>query len=342
MPETEKPANTNSAHTVAIAAVILTGITMVGVTIWVISMAFQHDGVGNFASIATLVLVGLAAFIGIMNMLSLTAHWMNIVDLKQPFGLPEGTVRAILTIAFIVLVGVLTSFMLSNGQRPPFSAKPLIVATSIPHNAAIVLEQKFAAEGVVAVVKDTLTSDEKLKAEKKIRDAKAAAKKAAGDNTPVDPNEKIEVPEPDTYTVSFFPRADYRQSDEVAKQILTILSTILAAMIGFYFGAKPGESAAPKTDALQPQKPDDKAALLAEYNTLKVKPPTIKAVTDKLAAADQAKRTQFQAEFDAIKTKLDAADKVLADPAATIDVVRTNLGIARTEFGHLAELDKKI
>ena len=51
--------------------------------------------------------------------------------------------------------------------------------------------------------------------------------------------------------------------DEIAKQILTILSTILAAMIGFYFGAKPGESAGPRPDqsAPQPQKPDDKAAL---------------------------------------------------------------------------------
>src|SRR5258707_7138537 len=110
MPEAEKENKpSNTTNIVAIGAVGITGIAMVVITIWVIGKAFNNDGVGNFASIATLILVGLAAFIGIMNMLSLTAHWINITDLKQPFGLPEGTVRATLPIHSIVLVGGVTS-----------------------------------------------------------------------------------------------------------------------------------------------------------------------------------------------------------------------------------------
>jgi hypothetical protein len=330
MAEAEKEnKRSNNTNAWAVGAVIATGVVMLAIIVWVIKMAFSNDGVGNFASIATLILVGLAAFIGIMNMLSLTAHWMNIVDLKQPFGLPEGTVRAILTIAFIVLVGVLTSFLLSNSQRPPFSKDALTVASGIPLSAATVLEQKFSAEGVVTVTKDVVPEAARTAAENAAKEAVAAGKPAP-------------PPVAETHTVKFYPRIDYRQNDEIAKQILTILSTILAAMIGFYFGAKPGESSAPRADAA-PQKPDDKAALLAEYNTLKAKPPTLTTVSSKIAAiADQARRALLQGELDAIKTKLDAADKALADPAATIDVVRTNLAIARTEFGHLTELDKKI
>jgi hypothetical protein len=306
-----KASNWNT--TLVFIAVIATGAALLVIIAGVIYMSFRNGGVGNFASIATLILVGLAAFIGIMNILSLTANWLQMVDPKQPFGLPEGTVRAILTMAFIVLVGVLTSYMLSNSQRPSFSEKPLIVARGVPHAAATVLEQRFTAEGVVAVIKD-----------------------------PVNPAVKDA---PETYTVSFYPRADYRQSDEVAKQVLTILSTILAAMIGFYFGAKPGESPAIKTNASQPQtpqNPDEKATLLAEYNTLKVRRPTLKAVTDKLAAADPTKRTLLQPDLDAIKEKLDAADKAIGSPAATIETVRTNVATAKVEFGKLADLDKNI
>jgi hypothetical protein len=328
MAEAEKESKAGSWDTTLVfVAVIATGAALLVIIAWVIYMSFRNGGVGNFASVATLILVGLAAFIGIMNILSLTANWLKMVDPKQPFGLPEGTVRAILTMAFIVLVGVLTSFMLSNSQRPSFSKDALTVATGIPLAAANVLEQKFSAEGVVVVIDEVPAAARK--------DAENAAKEAVAAGKPVPP------PIVETRTVRFYPRIDYRQSDEVAKQILTILSTILAAMIGFYFGAKPGESSA-RTDAPQPQKPDEKAALLAEYNTLKAKPPTLKTVTDKLALADQAKRTLLQPDLDAIKGKLDAADKALSDPTATIETVRTNVATAKAEFEKLADLDKKI
>jgi hypothetical protein len=45
-----------------------------------------------------------------------------------------------------------------------------------------------------------------------------------------------------SYDVRLYPRIDHRLSEDIAKQILTMLSTILTAMIGFYFGAKQGST----------------------------------------------------------------------------------------------------
>jgi uncharacterized protein YukE len=264
----------------------------------VLLMAFRHDGVGSFASVASLILVGLAAFIGIMNLLSFSAHWMKITDDKQPFGLPEGTVRAILTIAFIVLVGVLTSFLLSNTSRPAFD-KPLIIATGVSASAAALLEQKFMPDGVITIMKDSTAADA-------------------------------------TVTVGFLPRIDYRQSDEIAKQILTILSTILAAMIGFYFGAKPGESGSSA-------KTDDRATLLADFTAAKAKPPTATTVSGKIGGiAKQEDQAAFQKQLDDINAKVKAADDALANPAATIDAIRTSVTDAQAALGTLPALDKRV
>jgi hypothetical protein len=265
----------------------------------VLYMAFRHDGAGSFASVASLILVGLAAFIGIMNLLSFSAHWMKITDDKQPFGLPEGTVRAILTIAFIVLVGVLTSFLLSNTSRPAFSDKPIIIATGVSASAAALLEQKFMPDGVITIMKDSTAADA-------------------------------------TSTVSFLPRIDYRQSDEVAKQILTILSTILAAMIGFYFGAKPGESGSTA-------KTDDRATLLADFTAAKAKPPTATTVSGKIGGiAKQEDQAAFQKQLDDINAKVKAADDALANPAATIDAIRTSVTDAQAALGTLPALDRRV
>jgi membrane protein YdbS with pleckstrin-like domain len=289
----EKTDNTFTYFASGIAVIFL--LVIGGVLI----MAFRHDGAGSFASVASLILVGLAAFIGIMNLLSFSAHWMKITDDKQPFGLPEGTVRAILTIAFIVLVGVLTSFLLSNTNRPPFSDKSIIIATGVSASAAALLEQKFMPEGVITIMKDTTAENA-------------------------------------TSTVRFLPRIDYRQNDEIAKQILTILSTILAAMIGFYFGAKPGESGSTA-------KTDDRAALLADFTAAKAKPPTITTVSGKIGEiAKPEDRPAFQKRLEDISAKVKAADDALANPAATIETIRTSVTDAQAALGTLKDLDGEV
>lgn len=161
----------------------------------------MHDTTTHFAAVASLILVGLAGFIGMMNLLSVTASWLKISDARQPFGLPEGTVRAILTIAFIILVGVLSGYMITNGGGQQYSREN-----------AIELKEEFTD---------------------------AMAKEFIANNSATGIIVKKPIPsKPDAFTISIYPKIDTRLVEDITKQILTMLSTILAAMIGFYFASR--------------------------------------------------------------------------------------------------------
>src|SRR5262245_6832878 len=113
-------------NTVSSIMIIGTSLALGGLIAWAITQLWggtaASETTRNFMSLAIFILVGLGAFLALMNFLSLTAQWLGVADPRQPFGLPDGTVRAILTIAFIVLVGVLASFLLANsGDRKPFA-----------------------------------------------------------------------------------------------------------------------------------------------------------------------------------------------------------------------------
>jgi hypothetical protein len=262
---------------------------------------------GNFVSLAILILVGLAAFMGLMNFLSLSAQWIGIADPKQPFGLPEGTVRAILTIAFIVLVGVLASFLLTHsGARQQYAEKAIILQTDLALADAQTLAARLGADGLVALV-------------------------------PTKPGEPARV------DVHFFARNDFRLSDDVAKQILTILSTILAAMIGFYFGARPGDAILSKDDQAE------RSRLRADLDTLLGQEPTVQstgdAVEQKLAAVEQEKKPEVEkikADLAEIRKKIDAARTSIGDLSLSIDKVRAAQAEAGTAVANLAKLKQQL
>jgi hypothetical protein len=258
---------------------------------------------GDFASLAILILVGLGAFIGLMNFLSFSAQWIGLADPHQPFGLPEGTVRAILTIAFIVLVGVLASFLLTNSAgRQPF-VKEAVILRAIPSADAQALQQRLSAEGLVMVV---------------------AVPPAGSD-------------------VYFYARQDYRLADDVSKQVLTILSTILAAMIGFYFGARPGDGGGQTGD------PAERARILTELNTFAAQPPTVQSIRTaanaKLATVDAQKKPQVEKilkELNDVQGKVDAAQRSVGDLSLPIDKVRAARDEAKAAVGKLEGLNQDL
>jgi len=254
--------------------------------------AFYHiltaPGADGFGAVALLILVGLGAFLGLISIFSLISSWIGILDAKQAFGLPEGSVRAILTMAFIVIVGVLASYLLTNSKG----------SSVIDDSAALTLAMDLQLTDAQTFIRNTPASDGILA----IRPT-AAAGAAEG-----------------RYDVLLYPRVDNRLREDVSKQILTMLSTILAAMIGFYFGARPGES---DPDAVK------RAQAVAEIERVSAGLPDIadlekraqQLIDGKFAADDQAanrdKLVALKARLSGLQDTMDGADKARLSASTT-------------------------
>ena len=97
------------------------GLTLFGLAGLVITAIFLlvvlADGALEYAIPALLIIVSIAVFVLLMIWAAHQFHSINIADVAQPFGLPSGTIRAVLTIAFVVLIGVFGTLILSLSQN---------------------------------------------------------------------------------------------------------------------------------------------------------------------------------------------------------------------------------
>lgn len=163
----------------------------------------------GFLSLATLIVVTIACYVYLVNWLSNAARRNGILDPRHPFGLPEGTVRAILTLSFIVLVGVLGAYLITaHNNRPLYAPQGEVIQTYTGD------EGLAAAEALAGALRGQLGREGLV----------ILATEGAGAAA--------------VHRVVVRTRIDHSMGDEIAKQMLTIISTILAAMIGFYFAER--------------------------------------------------------------------------------------------------------
>lgn len=335
----------------------------VGLSLLMIFFVFASFSEGKsegraFVTMAALILMGIAAFIGILNLLSRSAHRIGMIDARHPFGLPEGSVRAILTIAFIVLVGVLSAFLItSHNNRSPFAVEGVVVASGLTeteaNELAKTLRGQFGSEALIGIVPakppppapvPRTAADAAAKAA-----ADAAAKAAAG--TPSPTGTETAPAAPQLFDVHLHAKVDNSMGDDIAKQTLTMISTILAAMIGFYFAersssareaaATDGNDAAP--DVVSGLKSQLTAAVTTAKTTVEglrgdlaslatATPPagaTPEEETRIKTGAEAARKAQT-GTFAALEKLLASTITALENAAATPAVLRKALGDAAT------------
>ena len=220
----------NSIYPCWVTGLISVAITLIftGFAGYVVFKTFQTSEPG-FASVASLLLAGLTSFLGIMNILSITSKMLGIENAAQPFGLPEGTVRSILTIAFIVMISVLAGYLViaHNGKSSWTAASRIVLKPCIKANSDA---ETYAQQQRTQIPPMNIVTVERLSSEERA----ALCPK--------------DTPEP-AFRVALYPHLDHKLTEDISKQILTILSTILAGMIGFYFAARSNAGASNTANA---------------------------------------------------------------------------------------------
>lgn len=298
---TEKSASATPSTSLPASAKLFLYASIGGIVSFMIWDLLQGREVAGFGSVAGLTLIGLALFISIMGALSFVYGKLSILNAAEPFGLPPGSVRAILTIAFIVLTGVMSSFLITgHNGRTTYSPNGVVVGGNMDEASANALagqlREQFKSEAIVA-----------------------ARREISG--------EKFEV--------SVFAKADNSLVDDISKQTLTMVSTILAALIGFYFAARmDGDSGGSATIRKSGLRGELTAALASAPDEANLSTATT-ALIQKISMENDTTKKKAMEEILKILTEAagrkDKAAAALNDPAADVDSLETALRNIRAD-----------
>ena len=331
--------------------IILGGTVFVGLLAWIFQPT-QESASNGFGTLAGLILLGMVVFIGIMNILTLSAARIGMLDGRQPFGLPEGSVRAILTIAFIVLVGVLSSFLLTgSNNRTGYASKGTVLETQtdrmVAENRASEIRKTYGANALIAI--------EQTEPVQKPDDQKQKTQAQQGEGQQADAQKQTETTVGAVFKIVIYPKVDNSVADDISKQTLTMVSTILAAMIGFYFATRSDAGAADPASVERSNAQKRLRELLKETKPNKA----VAGTRDKLAAyaklaeekhaGDTQKQKQAAQEIKAWEAKLAGFDSKLEtagtvsenDKAAYSEIDTATKGI-RSVNNELEQLQKDI
>jgi hypothetical protein len=321
---------------------ILGGIGLVGLAVLAIAgiLCFKLAGPDmEYGTLAILILVGIAAFLLLMNLLSFSAGQLGILTHGQAFGLPDGSVRAILTMAFIVLIGVIGSYLVTRPASTPYAKEYVTLATCVLFDQANEVKRQVTGTDVLVVLTPCNRTGGGAAPSGAAAGGSAAA---AGGGPPAGPGAGgaagaagpgggggavaggAGAP---TYDVRLYPRLDTRFSEETAKQILTMLSTIVTAMIGFYFGSKQGSDDADRVNGKPTTSgPADRVAAAKTIDEQLANAPDAEELQrraaqlisgGKLAASETDELKKLQDELPGLKKTLAAARAARAADATT-------------------------
>jgi hypothetical protein len=246
----------------------------------------------NLALPAFLILISLGVFVLLMIYAANALKTSGVFDVTQPFGLPPGTIRAVLTLAFIILIGVFGSLVLLRSEgRSPLTPLAGLQGLAVKSDELAQLRQSLGEDVVVVAT-------------------------SSGANT---------------VTVSAYVKRDYRAADSIAQNIISMLSTLLAAMIGFYFGARidgggdagGGSKPEPDTVALQGQIDASTKALTRGKGLLASLQATDRTTLDNAALKKLDADTKATADVvKSLETELGRATATHNDGAATAQARR--------------------
>jgi hypothetical protein len=162
-----------------------------------LAIIWYGDALGKFAYLVPIVFlfIAIGAFLLLLEHYAYTLHEMRPELPFAALGLPEGSIRAFLTIGLLTLVAVFGTFLYFESG----SVSYVVVRGHVPVTSTEQLEQLRNEVGARFVVIPRYKDDSLVEAD-------------------------IVTATPDT------------SRSDIAKQLLTMITTVLTTVIGFYFG----------------------------------------------------------------------------------------------------------
>ena len=173
--------------------VIILLISGVGLTL--AYLAFTGS-LGTGIVVPLIAIAGIVCLLLVSTLVTVIFAKFGLADKAQALALPEGSVRAVIALALVVLFAIISIFLFGTLATGEGSIRRLIVSTAV-------------ADGIVS---KSMQSDSKVEI-------------------------LSVVPGKGTTTIRYRSRVSPEAAD-FAKQLLTLLGTLLTAVSSFYFGAR--------------------------------------------------------------------------------------------------------
>jgi hypothetical protein len=194
------------AKTVTAVVAVVAVLALLG---WALSR-LSSSGVDATVKLPLLVLLGIVCLVVFFTLVAVAFSAFGLVDKNQALALPDGSVRAFIALILVVILAMTSIFFyVTMAGRGAIKRSDLLDARARDQFESGEKGQVIATVAVPVVV------------------------------TSVDGSKKNDT----LYRVYYKTPAD-TPSDDFAKQVLTLLGTLVTAVSAFYFGAKTAASAA--------------------------------------------------------------------------------------------------
>ena len=165
-------------------------------------------------TLTVLLIAGVVALIAVLGSTVVLFGFLGLSDKARAFGMPEGTIRAVIALGLILIFAITSVFLYEELRKPEES---------------IIYDQTYEQLIDISAKNNVKISQKHCMAE----------------------GGKCKQPSDYHYDVAVLSTAS-KSSEDFAKQLLTVISTLVVAVAGFYFGSR---SIAAARGAVAPSEP---------------------------------------------------------------------------------------
>jgi heme/copper-type cytochrome/quinol oxidase subunit 2 len=203
-PEEDVPEDSNWSAVKALIVAAGVSVLVLGITVALLVWLANETKGGPETALSLVFVAAAVVLILVICTLTIVLKRLRLVDGNEAMGLPRGSIRAVISLMLILLFFIAAVFLFNTTRRVPPDVGERRELSGID-------EARFASIPTELLYKSTTT--------------------VADDGTT-------------TYNVVLLPDPlENQASDDLAKQLITLLGTLVTAVAAFYFGANSVTSA---------------------------------------------------------------------------------------------------